>query len=935
MENPLVQWRQRLSDQREQARHGLLSGRRMREEARNRERRTIEQKALAAVMRYLPGLFKDPVDTSQFESDWPLVISKLSQIYRDKAGFDIGFRTILEYLHKGNSSGLWRLPLASIPLTIERMAIPYNECWFGKTKQCSVAEQNWYTQITERSGIQLSATELLVDILHSAVFHSGVHNLAVLHELMLAVARRERLYSNGYYVWIPLDIAECALATNDYAATNELVTHIKVFLTLPTLGLVYRWYRRLDDSEPVPQRRDVFSSWASQRLVAPMRSITSFCHGATLIASLRPGVQWPQVLTHVATGGLQSAALPHGQWLALHHPMIAYDEQKPLQQAPTADVAVGDAHPRRYHGRDKPYSPLLARLRVILAEKKSATEKKSVAASVNELTALLEDHTWSESEHILVGWLLDAIKHKKHKLSTARAYLSRGGQQWLALCFGHDIRMWDGERFLCGYRAVLESYHDGVTIQIAQDPWPDESVIANSASTDQANTRRHANERQVSYVAARLASLHRYAVAMYNLEPLPEDLMSRVKRRSHVRSNFISEPVFHELLGRLDRSNTWSDDYRERLIALYILAYRSGLRLSEVQKLRLMDIERSETMWIYVRDTRLDEGKSDSATRKIALGVLLTEHERLRLDAYLAPLWVRMKKNAQALAFPSPDGSLIPLLDKEISAPLTSILKQISGQRHTFHHLRHTALSRLQLVLHHRVLGLHDLPGWKHFMPWTAEMCDVIDRTMMQCSPQGKYWALAQIAGHLSPDTTLHNYLHFSDWVSAACLLQARYELPMSLRWYFSGQSRAALKKHGWQDGEFCWERCKDVILDSVSAWTTEVSWQPIVMAPLPIPRKRKFDFAATLELITLVSKREDLNGMFARYDLTQEYVNEMVHRARLLRAIRTQRERWRLIRSKYPTQALLPGPLRSHRENAELVKVVDKARQVYKTQRV
>jgi site-specific recombinase XerC len=69
----------------------------------------------------------------------------------------------------------------------------------------------------------------------------------------------------------------------------------------------------------------------------------------------------------------------------------------------------------------------------------------------------------------------------------------------------------------------------------------------------------------------------------------------------------------------MERMTHTSSSYRECLSALYIVAYRAGLRLSEIQKLRLKDIERSPECWLYIRDTRLDDGKSDSATRKIPL----------------------------------------------------------------------------------------------------------------------------------------------------------------------------------------------------------------------------------------------------------------------------------------------------------------------------
>jgi integrase len=946
MVNPLTRWQEQLQLARDQEKTRVRPGKQGRAQIRLHDQHKVEQIAFAAVTHYLPTLLRESangleVDTNWFLEQWSLLVASLPVKYDSHSKVNRGLSAILQRLHAGNVQGCWSLPLVSIPLTLQRLSLPYHESWFDKAKRCAQAQQQWHEELAQRPARGVSDSVLLLDILYSAVFHSGVHQLDILHAFLVAVSKKTRLCATPEQVWLPLTLDVSNLPTNHYSKDHVALTQCKVFLSLPTLGLIYRWYRRQETEVAISEKRDEFCSWVKPHLLSPLKSLQQLCQGASLVTGLQPGVCWPQILSHVASGMLQSTALPHERWLSLHHPSVGDGVAVRAGLLSSAAIELPPIERRRYeHGRARPYSSLLDRLRKILAEKLTVNRKNTSKACIASLSELLNDVSLSQPEHILIDWLLHAARDRRNKPSTLQSYLSRGGQQWLNLCYGHDLALWDGERFLSGYRALLETCKGSAVfhIQSTGDGF-DGSGDADSPSSkgDKGNSHHQSlnqssTTRNASYMAARLSSLHAFACSTYQLAPLPEDLMSRVRLRPHVRACYISEVAFNELLRSLGQKST---EAYERLSVIYTVAFRAGLRLGEILKLRLKDIEHSSELWIYIRDTQLDDGKSGSATRKIPLGVLLTDQERLHLDAYLAPLWIQMKHHVNALVFPSDDGVLIPLSSDEVTAPLTDRLLTLTGQRYTFHHLRHTALSRLQLVLHHKELGLHQLPGRHHFMPWTEERCVRIYRTITQASTtQSDYWALAQLAGHQTPETTLNNYLHFSDWVSAACLRQAEYEWPPALRGIFTGMSQAKLAAEDWFTGALSWERCSQALLLAIKPWTREVAWKINPMPTQPPVVKCKLDFCATLMLLRLIARREDISAMYARYDITKPVVDELLHQARLLRSLRTQRQHTRLIRAKYPWQALAPGAMRSHVENAALNQVVDKAREVFKTQK-
>ncbi len=935
---PLNQWREQLQRARDQDKTRLRRGQKGRAQTRLNNQLRVENIALAAVVRFLPKLLSETasslqVDTNWFHGQWSLLVAKLPSVYRSHTEVKDGLRVILERLHAGNAQGCWSLPLISIPLTLQRSPLPYNENWFKKASQCVQAQQNWYRELAQRPGRHSSELQLLVDILHSAVFHSGVHHVDILHAFIVAVSKKHRLCATSKQVWLPLTIESKRLPTNVYSPDGVAMTECKVFLSLPTLGLIYRWYRReqVIQSVIVPERRDVFDNWIRQWLAKPITSLHQLCQGGALVCSMQSGVKWPQILSHVASGQLSSTALPHQHWLSLHHPAIADDSSTQTASSMPQRIALSvDPGRRQYHGATKAYSPLLTQLRAIIAEKQSINKKNTSRACIDGLTRLLADNSYSKSEHILIDWLLHLAKSSNNKPSTLRSYLSRGGQQWLNLCYGQDLSMWEGEQFLTAYRSLIETSKGSAVCHIT--PEEDVTDVVGSLSAAMSIPPKNKSLNNASYIAERLGSLHKFASIKYQLAPLPEDIMSRERQRPHVRANYISEVAFNQFILSLERRTVAANS---RLGVIYTVAFRAGLRLSEILKLRLKDLERSAELWMYIRDTRLDDGKTESATRKIPLGVLLTEQERQRVDSYLEPLWGRMKKHPDALVFASDDGNLIPLPADEVTGPLTEGLEQLTGQRYTFHHLRHSALSRLQLVLHYQVLGLHKLPGWQHFMPWNEEHCARIYQTITNSSTtQSAYWALAQLAGHQTPETTLNNYLHFSDWVSAAYLRQAEYDWPEVLRREFTGMSQARLSAEGWFTEPLSWTRCSGVLLQATKRWSQLVSWDVQSLQPLPVAPKHKLDFNATLTLLRMIAGREDLGPMLARYQITQAEVDELVHKARLLRGYRTQMKHTRLVRSQYPWQVLAPGSLRSYAESSELNAVVDKARAVYQQQK-
>ena len=169
------------------------------------------------------------------------------------------------------------------------------------------------------------------------------------------------------------------------------------------------------------------------------------------------------------------------------------------------------------------------------------------------------------------------------------------------------------------------------------------------------------------------------------------------------------------------------------------------------------------------------------------------------------------------------------------SGPLTSILRQVGGKYYTFHHLRHTALSRLQLLLHHEALALHSLPGWVHFLPWSAAQCTSIYQTITHPSTRD-YWALAQFAGHQSPGDDVALIFCILPTVNAACLLQAKYDWSLVTADTTSPGCLVQSSTERLVEGPLTWQRCWEALLQSLRLYLQQVSWVLMECAPyLPL----------------------------------------------------------------------------------------------------
>lgn len=885
----------------------------------------IHEHALQALEKYLPKMFHELPSSESFNEQWAIFINGLGSYCKSESAFREGLKFVLKCIQKGNESGIWLLDLPTIPLEISRTKLPYDEQWFLKSKRCRDFYDSWIALIEQGKRTDQAAETLLTDLLISAVFHCGIHTVQRLHLFAQSISKKQKFFSDDQHCWF--ELSACDETTNFIDDQGNKHTHSRVYLAFPTLGLIYRWFRNRKCTDIIPDTLKTFKLWFEQQLnvmTARRLSVEQLCRYSQLCTQLYPGVNYPQILSHVTSGKLSSVGVSHQHWLELHQPVqpsIETDQTfKRIQNL--------ESDPKRKKGKyqiDR-HSLFLCRLREAIKEKQNDTHKNTRKKAIQALTVLKNDICLTESEDILFGWLFHCINVKANKLSTLRTYLSQGGMQWLNCCWGQNIYSWTGDDFIARYREILgiEKFSSQQITEEMEDV-NDSEIQHHSKETKQATN--------LYYLADRLESLHNYAVRYHGLAPLSESLLGYVNQKKHVRAGYISEPLFHHMRQLLKQNSFLTAVEKQRLECLAIIAFRAGLRISELLKLRVSDIEPSEEMWLYVRSTALDDNKSRNALRKIPLAVLLTPEESVIVKGYYLFRADSNTKSLAALMFPSEAGELIPLSEGDVQVPLQKLLNLCSQQLWTFHHFRHTAISRLQLLLHRDVLELHtgNKSLGSHLMAWDTSDCERIYQAIMSGHPRGDYWALAQFAGHQTPETTLQSYLHFSDWISAACLNQAQFDWGIAARHYFTGVSLSKLKQLGWDSGALHFARCFEAIKVHLKDYICHID---CIVRPLPSriqAKPPKLDFFAMVRILTAYSQQADMSFLKNYYGIDESKFEHWLTKINALLQLKTTKAHLRLT-YEARMNSLLPGKMRSHKEQDELVQIIEKARKLYRT---
>ena len=192
------------------------------------------------------------------------------------------------------------------------------------------------------------------------------------------------------------------------------------------------------------------------------------------------------------------------------------------------------------------------------------------------------------------------------------------------------------------------------------------------------------------------------------------------------------------------------------MLVLFILAYRTGMRLFELLKLRLRDIEKSLSMSIKVRNTREGKNKNSASSRILPTVQLISDNERGLLISFVRQRRLASNGNNELLLASS--WNPYQLICRSWASRWFSENLKKCGYNGSFYDTRHTALSNMQLIAEKE---------WslvKYFCGYSEKKSKSMHKAVFTKGDivRDRYWHLSVFAGHASPETTFGSYLHFS-----------------------------------------------------------------------------------------------------------------------------------------------------------------------------
>ena len=394
-------------------------------------------------------------------------------------------------------------------------------------------------------------------------------------------------------------------------------------------------------------------------------------------------------------------------------------------------------------------------------ETQSALEQKMHDANTDELFLI-------EAQLRLIQWLLH-LKNKGLQLSTIESYLGSFGKEFIFEIWLNklDLKQQSSDDYEDLYRQLLNYSSER-----------DEKATQRESVKGKTSKKMH---QTAQYRFGRLKDFHKFCQEHYDA---PEVLVLQNSNFKHLQicnARLVSPSLFGKLLEQLESlsqeptASEWGD-HLSCLKLMYLLSYRTGLRLNEVRCLKIQDVICPELLFkdgkssifnnitLHIRDNSYRRLKTRSANRQIPLKIALSEHEFLVVQRYIQHRYEQYLVNQQDDLLFSVNHRV--LTDQCISKITVDLFSQILGMHHgfSFHTLRHSAANYLAITL----LGSKEMIKTYTDCPWVKakKMRDLLFGMKARAQEeiiQHKWQVLASWMGHSSIEQTASNYLHVLD----------------------------------------------------------------------------------------------------------------------------------------------------------------------------
>lgn len=570
-------------------------------------------------------------------------------------------------------------------------------------------------------------------LLLSLIFESGQFNIDVIEAFNKKIAQSEPLLLSRFscYTCLPLILDNGNINTNT-DIDDDRVTEYQCYLSIHTLAQLHLWNKTSKNQWEAPVRPDLiykrlidnFSS--SDNLPSKFRA---FCRCAASWYERNRNSHISQALIEFRTGRTSSYSLPSKNLQQIIQPQVSMPKATSFGDFHLQiDLPRATPHERTINLINNAnlasfYSIMRAPFKMTSGQKLSPTELSTALRSITEIYPL---ENW---QSCFIGWL--QLKLLSCQPSTINSYKNTLLKDWVYMNTEHSLT------------------HDLTPVEL-------EEVY-------QQQIDRRKSEKSRKNFSARLKDLHSFAYSYLTLPTLGDEFFHHDATQEHTRAGIIDEVLFRALLEHIHSLTDINTLDKLALQSICILSYRCGLRMNELYKIQMRNISHCDEIWIDIRPNEFGDNKTASSLRRLPILPLLLNDEKAIFDSYLQHKRSTTKNRASPFLTIG-ENTTKPFDKSAVSNYVGSFLRVASGLEHfVFYHLRHSCLSRLQVML--------ELPSpsevLPHFYPYDKKQHDDIRTLLFKNSSLKGYWEIAAFAGHEDPTVTFAHYFHLSDLLAA------------------------------------------------------------------------------------------------------------------------------------------------------------------------
>lgn len=306
-----------------------------------------------------------------------------------------------------------------------------------------------------------------------------------------------------------------------------------------------------------------------------------------------------------------------------------------------------------------------------------------------------------------------------------------------------------------------------------------QQILTNTRLADEADQPEFKKSR--GQIGRMLKRFHSFQQIVFQTESLELD---SVAIQNRPRARIIGPLTYQAFMNKLDTLFTGSDSQENTykiLKIIYILAYRTGMRINEILGLRVQDIEGSSSLSIWIqpygskKQGNLHQLKTDSAERKVPVDCLLKADEYQLFHSYVVEQRLLNQQNLYLFRNWNQNSKLNK---HTVTTPFRMIMNGLfKDYDYSFHSFRHTAANHLSVIL-----NCAYAPLVKNLTDYTeAEYQSIRAELLRNTHGQNHWFMIAHLLGHIDPTETFKSYIHLSYLIAGHKILQYHPEIDTKL----------------------------------------------------------------------------------------------------------------------------------------------------------